>query len=85
MTDREILLTWKGGSPLRIAREERIYLIADRMTGNGGAVRCVRDVALDADNETILLALRDLADDLLIAEVQFPQHLVKLGNLSHGV
>ena len=85
MDDRAILLAWKGGAPLRIAREDRIVLIADRATGNGGSVRCVRDVAFDADDEAVLLALKDLADDLLIAEVQFPQHLVQLGKLSHGV
>lgn len=85
MTDRQIILAWKGGGQIQISREDRLYLFADRSTGNGGSGRCVRDLALDADDEAVLLTLHDLAEDVLIAEVQFPPHLVELGKLSHGV
>lgn len=85
MTDRQIILAWKGSGQIQISREDRLYLFADRATGNGGSARCVRDLPLDADDEAVLLALHDLTDDLLIAEVQFPPHLVQLGKLSHGV
>lgn len=85
MSDREILLAWKGGTPLRIFRDEKVYLIADRETGNGGWVRCVRMFASDAPDQDVLAELKALTEDLLIAEVQFPPHLAKLGKLSHGV
>ena len=86
MTDREMLLAWKGGSPLTISREDLgVYLIADRAIGNGGSVRCVRVLPRDSSDADARASLKLLAEDLLIAEAQFPQHLAQLGKLSHGI
>jgi hypothetical protein len=83
MTDEAIQLAWKGSTPLRIAREEQIYFIADKATGNGGFLRVTRVAASDADDATIVKALGDLAVDLLVGEGAYPAHLRRLGEASH--
>lgn len=84
MTDAQIQGNWTGLAPLRIDRNDALSFITDHNVGNGGLVRVSRTVSLDASDEQILFALKDLAEDALISVAAYPPHLAKLGKLTHG-